>query len=110
MQKIAPRLSFRNMDKPMGMEERVQEKVGQLERLHSNITDCRVMIERRNHRHWKGDLFQVCIDVSVPGATIVVNHTPPQDSAQEPLSATIHHAFDEMRRRLEEHEHRHAHE
>ena len=103
MPQIPTQVSFRNMDKPMGVEERVLENVEALGRFHANITGCRVMIERRNHRHRTGDFFQVRIDVTVPGAELVVNHEPAQDRADEALTVTVRAAFDEIRRRIEDH-------
>lgn len=103
MSKIPTQVSFRNMDKPMGVEEQVLEKVEALNRFHPNIMGCRVMIERRHHRHWKGDHFHVSINLAVPGAELVVNREPAKSGAHEELAVAVHDAFDEMRRQIESH-------
>lgn len=103
MSQIPTQVSFRNMDTPMGVEEKILEKVAALERFHPRITGCRVMIERRHHRHWKGDLFHVSIHLTVPGAELVVNREPAQQGSHEELAVAIHDAFDEMRRQIDNH-------
>lgn len=103
MPKIPTQVSFRNMDKPLGMEERIIEKVEALERFHPRITGCRVMVERRHHNHWKGDHFHVSINLTIPGAELVANREPAQNGAHEELPVAVHDAFDEIRRQLETH-------
>jgi len=85
------------------VEERVIEKVDALRRFHPHITACRVMIERRHHSHWKGDHFHVGINLSVPGAELVVTREPAQNGAHEELAVAIHDAFDQMRSQIETH-------
>lgn len=100
---IPLQVSFRNMDPPLGIEDHIRSRTMALHRFYSRITDCRVVIERRNHRHRKGDLFHLLIDVSVPGARLVVSRDPPGRYLHENLLLAVHDAFDEMRRQLEDH-------
>jgi len=103
MTQIPTQISFRNMDKPMGIEEWVQESVVALERLHSRITGCRIMIERRHHSHRKGDHFQVRIDLTLPGAELVVNHEAVQGHGREALNSTVRGAFKDIHDQLDDH-------
>jgi len=60
-------ITFRNLDHSDAVEARVREKVGKLEQVFGRITSCRVTIDAVNRQHTKGNLFQVHIDVGVPG-------------------------------------------
>ncbi|MDA8231339.1 MAG: HPF/RaiA family ribosome-associated protein [Magnetospirillum sp.] len=100
---IAPQITFRNMSPPMGAEDRIREKIAELERFFPRIMGCRVMVERLHHRHRKGDVFHVRLDVTVPGGELVVSRDPAEHHAHEDVQVAIHDAFDEARRRLEDH-------
>jgi cold shock CspA family protein/ribosome-associated translation inhibitor RaiA len=102
MTQIPLQVSFRNMDAPMGVEDKIREKVEALERFYPRITGCRVVVERRHHRHRTGDLFHVRIDVTVPGAQLMVNREPPEHHAHEEVLVALHDAFDEIRRQLQD--------
>jgi ribosomal subunit interface protein len=96
-------ISFHGLDASEAVETRVRERVARLERHHGRITACRVVIES-GHRHGrKGNLFRVAIDVSVPGAEIVVNRAPDRDKAHADVYVAIRDAFDAADRQLAEH-------
>lgn len=97
------RINFRNMDQPIGLEETIREKARELEQLYPRITACTVMVERRHHRHHKGDLFHVRIAVDVPGDELVVSRDPQQHKQNEDVRVAVHDAFHAARRRLEDH-------
>ncbi len=103
MMQIPVQVSFRHMDPPLGVEDRIREKVAALERYFPRITACRVMVERRHHRHRTGDLFHLRIDLTLPGGELAVSREPPEHHAHEDILAAIRDAFDEVRRRLEDH-------
>ena len=60
-------VSFRNMDRSDAVEARVREKTEKLEQFFDRITSCRVTIEAINRQHTKGNLYQVHIEIGVPG-------------------------------------------
>src|SRR5579863_9881981 len=103
MSQVPTQVSFRNMSQPLGLVEQVHEKVPDLEKIYPRLTACRVMIECRNHRHPMGDLFHVRIDVTVPGAELVVSRDPSEQGAYQDLKVIVHTAFDQIRRQLENH-------
>lgn len=100
---IPVHISFRNMDPPLGAEERIRDRAAALTRFFPRVTACRVVVERRHHRRRKGDLFHLHVSVTVPGAELVVSREPGQDHTHEDLLASIRDAFDEVRRQLEDH-------
>ena len=65
-------VSFRNMDPSPAVEARIREKAAKLERFHDRIIGCTVVVEAPHRHHHKGKLYSVHIDISVPGADLVV--------------------------------------
>ncbi len=103
MPQIPTQVSFRNMDQPLNLVGQIHEKVADLEKVYPRLTACRVMVERRNHRHPMGELFHVRIDVTIPGAELVVSREPSEAEAYQDIKTTVQTAFDQIRRQLENH-------
>ena len=97
------RISFRNMDPSEAVEANVREKAAKLERFFDRITSCRVVVEApHRHRH-KGKLYNVRIDLAVPGKALVVTHSGPKNHAHEDVYVAIRDAFGAAARQLEDH-------
>jgi cold shock CspA family protein/ribosome-associated translation inhibitor RaiA len=90
------------MEPSPAVEARIREKVEALERFHPRVTRCRVVVEKLQHRRHRGDLFQVRIDLTVPGQEIVVDRTGPLDHAHEDVFVALRDAFAAAARRLED--------
>lgn len=99
------RIAFRNMEAPIGMEDDIRRRVGQLERFFDRIIACSVVVEARHRRHRQGKLYHVRIELSVPDRGIVVQRDPAEDHTHEDVHATIRDAFDSARRQLQDHAH-----
>ncbi|MDH3234224.1 MAG: HPF/RaiA family ribosome-associated protein [Alphaproteobacteria bacterium] len=69
-------IAFQNLAHSDAIEARVRERAARLERFHDRIVGCRVVVRRENARHHKGNIFDVRIDISVPGGNIIVNREP----------------------------------
>lgn len=82
------------------LETTIHEKASKLDTFYSRITRCRVVVESPTHHHWKSKPYKVQIDLSVPGAELVVNHHENQD-----LKIAIRDAFDAAKRRLQNYAH-----
>jgi cold shock CspA family protein/ribosome-associated translation inhibitor RaiA len=91
------------------LRERIEQEVGKLERFSDRITACRVaVIGRSGHQH-QGDLFQIRIQIVMPGrADIMIDRNPSADHAHEDPYVAIRDAFKAARRRLQDHERRSA--
>lgn len=100
---IPVQVTFRNMDHSPAVENRVREHMARLERYFEPIMSCRVVVEAGHHHHHKGNLYHVRIDLTVPGAELVVSREPAQHHAHEDVYVAIRDAFDDMTRRLEDH-------
>ncbi|RDD61043.1 HPF/RaiA family ribosome-associated protein [Ferruginivarius sediminum] len=96
-------LIFHNMDASPYVEADVREKAEKLTRYFDRIIGCRVVVEAPPHHQHKGRLYDVRIDISVPGNDIVVNHQGPKDHAHEDVYVAVRDAFDAAYRQLEDH-------
>jgi ribosome-associated translation inhibitor RaiA len=84
------------------LEARIRERALELEQFFDRITACRVNVERQNHRRRHGDLFEISIDLLVPGREIVVGQKVGDNHAHEDAHVAVRDAFDALRRRLED--------
>jgi len=99
-------ISFRDMAPSPAIEARIREKAARLERFFDRIIGCRVIVEEKNRHQRKGKLYNVRVEVTVPGKDVFVGHVGPQDHAHEDVYVAIRDAFDAVRRRLEDYERR----
>jgi cold shock CspA family protein/ribosome-associated translation inhibitor RaiA len=79
------------------VEAEIREKAAKLDTYYDRIMRCRVKLEAPVGHHRRGGPYTVRIDVTVPGAELVVNRQDDED-----LPVAIRDAFDAMRRRLED--------
>lgn len=117
---IPLQISFRNMKSSDAVEARVREEVSKLETFYQGIMRCRVVVELPHKHHRKGDLYHVRIDLTVPGAELVVKREPSLhttlrqsdseeesksyevDAAHKDVFVVIRDAFKEARRQLQD--------
>ena len=99
----APQVTFRHVPPSPALEAAILEKATKLDRLCDRILTCRVVVEAPQHRHRRGNLYHLRIEVAVPGRELVVTRAPSQDHAHEDMYVVIRDAFDAMRRQLEDH-------
>lgn len=97
------KIDFQNMDRSDTVEAKVRERAEKLEQFYPRITGCRVTVVAPHRHHRKGKLYEVHIDVDVPGKHILVNHAGPKNQAHEDVYVALRDAFDAARRQLEDH-------
>ncbi len=95
-------LSFRGMESSPAIAAEVRERAAKLERFFPRITSCRVIVEAAHHRHVKGTVYHVRVDITVPGREIVAEREPEPQRFQEDVYVAIRDAFDEARRELQD--------
>lgn len=100
-------ISFRGLPHSDAIEARVREKAEWLENFHDRIMSCRVVVEAPHRHQHKGKLYNVRVDVTVPGTELVANRAPGEHQAHQDVYVAIRDAFEAMRRQLEEHSRRH---
>ncbi len=77
------------------IEYAIRRKAGKLAALCENIISCKVVVESPHRHHHKGGLYNVRIDMSVPGAELAVSRE------QHPnLYVAIRDSFTALRRQL----------
>lgn len=117
---IPLQISFRNMKPSETVEARVREEVAKLETFYNGIMHCRVVVERPHRHHRSGELYHVRIDMTVPGAELVVKREPSlhaslrqgdaekqqksyeAHAAHKDVFVVIRDAFKEARRQLQD--------
>ena len=100
---IPIQITFRHMDKSEWIEQLILEKVNKLEQFADRITSCRIVVQPAGKHHRHGNLYEIHIDITLPGKEIVVTREPSQHNQDKVLSVAIGEAFDTARRQLEDH-------
>ena len=92
-----PQITYRGMPHSPAMDARIRELAGKLDEFHPKITSCHVVVDEIDRHKNKGNLFEVRVDVHVPGREIVATHQQNVDAY-----AAITQAFDVVIRQLED--------
>ena len=79
------------------MDARIREHALKLEDLNPKITHCHVVVNEVDAHKNKGNLFEVRVDLHVPGREIVATHKQHEDAY-----VAITQAFDVVTRQLED--------
>ena len=95
--KIAPEITYRNLDKSQVIDKLVREKIAKLENICNYINSCHIAIEKSHDRPRSGSPYRVRIDLTVPpGHELVAEKNPGESIRYEPLDAVIRQTFDAM--------------
>jgi ribosome-associated translation inhibitor RaiA len=100
---IPVEIAFHNTPSLPKLEAKIRERVGKLDRLYHHLIGCRVSVEQLHRRHQNGNLFEVHIDMRVPGDKIVVSHEPHrarEKFADPDVGIALRNAFKAAERRL----------
>jgi cold shock CspA family protein/ribosome-associated translation inhibitor RaiA len=99
---IPLQISFRHMDRSAEIESSIRDKAADLDKFASDIMSCRIVAEPVGKHHEHGNLYQVRIDITVPGEEIVVTREPAEHAEHKDINVAIRDAFDAARRKLED--------
>ena len=91
-------ITARDIELTEAIETAVRKKAEKLDQFSDRIMACRVVIECPHKHQHKGVLYNVRIDLTVPGAELVVKREPNED-----LYVALRDAFDAAARQLREH-------
>ncbi len=94
--KIPLQVTSRNISLSKAADHVIRSKVAKLEVFYDKIMGCRVLVEKPHRHHQHGVLHNVRIDMTVPGAELVVKR-----ESHEDLQIAIRDAFDAVRRQLQ---------
>jgi cold shock CspA family protein len=96
-------ISFHNLERSETIENRIREEAAQLDEFCEVIMSCRVVVDVPHRHHLTGNIYQIRIDLKVPGEELAVVHEPPEhDPYYENVDVAIRDAFNSAARRLED--------
>lgn len=96
-------ITFRNVPPSRTIERLVREKTRKLERSCDRIVKCHITLESQHQGHGKGSLYDVRLDIHIPGKTFAVTSAQREHRESELLTAAIRDAFDAAERQLRDH-------
>jgi ribosome-associated translation inhibitor RaiA len=99
---IPLRITYRDLEHTDAIESYVCKRAEKL-RNGTPILSCRVIIDAPHRHKLHGRHYVVRIEVTTPGASLVVDRTPDAAREQENLYAAIDAAFNHAVRRLHDH-------
>lgn len=99
---IPLQITFRDSSDPTGaIHASIHEHVEKLNNFHKNIIGCQVVVEAPHHNHHKGNLYQVRINLSVPGHKLVASSESKHNHAHEDVYVAVRDAFEAITAQLD---------
>lgn len=95
-------ITFHGVDHSDAVENRIREKITKLEKIAERIISCHVVVEAPHKHGHKGKIYNVKIDLTVPGQEIVVSRNPELRHSHEDIYVAIRDSFNEAKRQLQE--------
>ncbi len=95
-------ISFQDIEPSEFIETRIREKVAKLERYYDRIVSVRVVVAAPHRSSNHGNVYNVRLDITIPGKEIVVNRQPEKNQAYEDVYVVIRDAFDAAERQLKQ--------
>lgn len=95
------KISFRDIPPSDAVEADIRKHAAKLDLFYDQIMSCRVMVEAPHAHHHQGKLYQVRIDLTVPGKELVANRAPGEHHAHEDVYVAIRDAFAAAQRQLQ---------
>ena len=96
-------ITFHNTRRSVRMEEEIREHAERLDKFHSRIQNCEVIIDQPHHHHNKGNEYHVRILLSVPRTQLAINSSSSKNGEHTSLHVAIRDAFESAKRQLRQH-------
>jgi ribosome-associated translation inhibitor RaiA/cold shock CspA family protein len=96
---------FHNMPSTPAIEAEIRERIAKLDRLYNHLVGCRVSVEQLHRRHQTGNVYEVHIEMRVPGEDVIVSHEPhhARERYSDPdVNIALRDAFKTAERRLKD--------
>jgi cold shock CspA family protein len=96
-------ITFHNLPSSEWAEAAIRDHVVKLEKLYPRLIGCRVSVEALHKQHRPGNVYEVHVELSLPGGELVVSrepHRPKEKHAEPKLRASLRDAFAAAERRL----------
>jgi ribosomal subunit interface protein len=99
-------ITYRDVEQTEAIEAHVRKRGHKLMNCGHPLVSCRVAIEAPHRHKLHGHHYRVRIDLTLPGAELIVHRSPDESDQHENLYAAIDDAFDHALRRIHDHAHR----
>lgn len=96
-------IAFHNMDTSETLDAYIRERAEKLERMYDRVVGMRVAVEKQHRQHRTGNVFDVHIELKVPGQDIVVSRKPAKANekyANPDARTSVRDAFEAAERQL----------
>lgn len=99
--RTTPHIVVKGVESSDRVRARIEEEVAKLESFFPDITACRVVVDRPQKRHQKGDLYTASVQLTLTdGQEVNANRNPSKDHAHEDVYVAIRDTFNAARRQL----------
>jgi ribosome-associated translation inhibitor RaiA/cold shock CspA family protein len=98
-------IAFHNLESSPALEAEIRKRFAKLDKLCDRLTACRVSVEALHNQHRTGNVYEVHIDMLVPGGQLVVSRAPHKAKeryASPDVLTSIRDAFNAAERQLKE--------
>lgn len=97
-----PQISFRDIEPSDAIRDKILERIERLERYSDEIIGCQVVVETPHRHKNKGKLYQVAIDLTVPGNEIIADRHPDEHQSHEDIYVALNEAFEAAERQIKD--------
>lgn len=98
---IPVQITFRHMESSPAVETRVRELANHLGVFSDRILGCRVVVDSPHRHQHQGKVFNVKVQLTMPGEDVVVDMERPDRDGHEDVYVVLRDAFDAARRQLQ---------
>ena len=95
-------VTFRGLPVSAEIEAACLKEAEKLERHVQRMTSCHIVVSAPHHHHVQGNLYEIKIDITLPGIEVVASRTPPEHVKSEKIGIALREAFDTARRQIED--------
>lgn len=100
--KLPLQITFRHMERSEALEADIRDKAEKLDQYCDQIMSCRVVVDAPHQHHHQGQLYNISVDLTVPGGEVVASRSADQHHAHEDAYVATRDAFNAVQRRLED--------
>jgi hypothetical protein len=90
------------METSAAVETRVRELANHLGVFSDKITSCRVVVDSPHRHHHQGKVFNVKVQLMLPGEDVVVDMERPDRPGHDDVYVVLRDAFDAAKRQLQQ--------
>jgi len=90
------------MESSTAVETRVRELADHLGVFSDKITSCRVVLDSPHRHSHQGKVFNIKVQLALPGEDVVVDMERPQRDGHEDVYVVLRDAFDAAKRQLQQ--------